>query len=197
MKLTLKITKRVIQIIACSVMLLNWEMRADIYIPGNIVQNNDFGYWPTGLGPADWTWTVNVGAGGYGGEIYGTVSQELPTIAGQEYILQFAMAGNPNTSASETLNIYWGNDLVGSTTWYPNGQGYQNLGWDEFQFTVEASMSPSLLTFENANSYATGQIPFLNAVGVVPIPEPSTVVLSGLSACILIQWSCRKGRRVF
>ena len=161
---------------------------------GNLVQNGDFGDWPTGLGPADWTWTVGVGAFQYGGEIYGTVSQQLTTVPGQTYQLQFSMAGNPNYSAQETLNIYWENSLVGSNTWYPNGHGYSNLGYIEVSYAVVATMPISLLTFENANSGAPGAIPFLEHVSV-EIPEPSTLVLASLGTCILVGWAgCKKSK---
>lgn len=186
-----KTLSRIIQMFACCTVLLSWSARGAVYVPGNIVQNGDFGYWPTGMGPANWTWTENIGAMGFG-LIYGTVSQQLPTIPGQAYHLKFSMAGNPNTSAPETFNVYWENHLLGSTTWYPNGQGYQNLGWIEGSYSMVATTSPSLLTFENANSYTTGQIPFLTDVIVVPIPEPSTLGLLGFGACILARWSGRK-----
>jgi hypothetical protein len=179
-----------------SIVLLNRPARAVFFIPGNIVQNNDFSYWPTGLGPADWTYTVNIGVFQYGGLIYGSVSQELTTIPGQTYQLQFATAGNPNDPAPETLDVYWENNLLGSTTWYPDGPGYANFQYIEGSFTMQATTSTSLLTFVNAGSYTTGAIAILTDIGVVPTPEPSIFVLAGMGAYTLIGLGRHKNTRV-
>jgi hypothetical protein len=191
-----KPVRRILQILACSIVLLSWSTRGEFNVASNIVQNGDFGYWPQccDRGPADWTWTVNIGAAGFG-MIFGTVSQQLPTIPGQAYHLQFSMGGNPDLSPPETLNVYWENNLIGSTAWYPNGPGHQNPEWIEGSYTVVATMFPSLLTFENTKPLITA--PFLTDVSVVAIPEPSTLMLVGLGACILTGLGSRKNVRVF
>jgi hypothetical protein len=146
---------------------------------GNLVQNGDFNE-----GLSVWGWTYNFGIlegvpyaaeGGDIGLVDGTLFQTLQTTPGQAYQLQFAMAGTPNDPATEVLDVLWGGQSIVNLSWYPAGHSYSSgLGWEWIDIAVTASTSSTVLSFDNPN---LGTNPFLDAVSVKAIPEPSTIWL--------------------
>jgi hypothetical protein len=104
---------------------------------------------------------------GIGGYLY----QDIPTTAGQTYELQFAMAGNANWPGLITMNTLWGGNTVNITTWNPTGHNVNNLGWIYVDMNVTANSSMTRLEFDNPGQI--NQQPFLDAVGLFAVPEPS------------------------
>ena len=140
----------------------------------NLVKNGGF---ENGL--IGWGWTYNValfsfsdpeGGDNYVG-VYGTLYQDLNTTPGQQYDVRFAMAGNFNLPQTAELDVQWG-----SLTWNPAGHSIYNLGWVWGDFDVTATSLTTRLTFKNPN-VGTQNIPLLDAVQVVAVPEPSSLWL--------------------
>ena len=152
---------------------------------GNIVENGGFEQ-----GDAGWGWTYNYGVwfgfpdaaeGGNFGEVDGTIYQDLAMTPGQQYQLQFALAGNSNISSSEVVNVLWGGNGIGNASWNPAGHNINSMGWVWSDFDVTASSFTTRLTF--ANPYVgdgSGRIDLVDAISVVAIPEPSRLLLLGL-----------------
>ena len=113
------------------------------------------------------------------GSIYAEVRtftyQDLATVPGQTYHLQFAMAGNFNWPAPITMQISWGNDLVATPTWNPAGHTINNLGWIYSDFELLATAPVTRLEFLNPGQI--NQSPMLDTVSVIPVPEPSPFAL--------------------
>jgi hypothetical protein len=122
------------------------------------------------------------------GQVFGTLFQSLPTTPGQTYQLQFAMAGNLNFPDSAVLDVLWGGASVGSISWSPAGNNRQNLGWVWTDFYVTALTSSTELAFDNPN-VGTENIPFLDAVTVEPVPEPSAASLLLLGSGALLYFA--------
>jgi hypothetical protein len=165
-----------------SAALIMYDLTASSQI--NIVNNGGFeGGWNNG--PVGWQWTYNVGLdegfssaaqGGSFAQVYGTLYQDLPTAPGHQYHIEFAMAGNYAVPQQAELDVQWGNTTVGSVTWDPAGHNVNNLGWVWGEFDVVATTTFTWLTFSNPN-VGTENIPDLDAVSVVAVPEPSSLSL--------------------
>ncbi len=156
----------------------------------SIVQNGSFEQGFTG-----WGYTYNFGiAAGFPdaadgrnwAEVYGTIFQNLPTTPGQQYDLRFALAGNFNISSPAVTDVLWGSANIGSVSWNPAGHNINNMGWVWTDFIVTASTSTTLLTFENPYvGDGSGRIDRIDAVSVVAVPEPSSLLLLGLGVIAL------------
>jgi len=112
-----------------------------------------------------------------------SVSQTVTTTLGKSYLLSFFMAaeiyGGP---ATRTMNVLWDNAIVGSPSFQYTGQGPTSMGWAQFNFTVTGTGSDTL-KFQSTTSGPYG--PALDAVSLVPTPEPSTTALAA-AAVIMI-----------
>lgn len=146
----------------------------------NLVQNGSFESSPPSLSP--WVGTAGLALGfpdAADGRNYATITgylyQEIPTISGQAYQLQFAMAGNFNWPAPITMTTFWGGNMVASTTWNPAGHSVTNLGWIDVDITVVATDFTTHLEFDNPG--ANLQNPYLDAVSLVAVPEPTCASL--------------------
>ena len=152
-------------------------------------------------GGLDWGWTYNIGiawnfpdaAEGHNYCIaYGTIFQDLPTTAGQEYHLQFALAGNFNTGSPAVVNVLWGDNNIGSASWNPGGHSVNDLGWVWSDFYVTASSSTTLLTFSDPFvGDGSQRVDLLDAISVVPVPEPSLLPLIGFGVLAMFTWGRR------
>jgi Protein of unknown function (DUF642) len=161
-------------------------------LPGNIVQNGGFEQ-----GGVGWGWTYNFGLwygfpdaaeGGNYGEVDGTIYQDLATTAGQQYHLQFALAGNFNISSPTTVNVLWGGATVGAVSWSPAGHTVNNLGWVWTDLNLAANSSTTRLTFANPFvGDGSGRIDLVDAISVVAIPELSNLVFLALLSFVALK----------
>jgi len=152
----------------------------------NIVQNGSFDVGWENNSIIDWGYTYNEGldegcpdadADGCYAEVYGTLFQDLQTVPGQTYQLQFALSG---ISVPSTLDVLWGGESIGSVSWSPAGHNADNMGWVWFDFDVTASSSSTQLAFDNPFlADGSGRIPDLDAVTVEAVPEPESLWLLG------------------
>ncbi len=151
----------------------------------NIVFNGGFEQ-----GGAGWGWTYNLGIasgfpdaaeGGNWADVYGTIYQDLPTLPGQRYHMQFALAGNFNISTPTVVNVLWDGVRVGNATWNPAGHNINNMGWVWSDFDLVAVDPSTRLTFDNPYvGDGSGRIARIDAISVTVVPEPSGLLFFGL-----------------
>jgi choice-of-anchor C domain-containing protein len=108
----------------------------------------------------------------------GGVQQTFATVAGQEYKVTFALAGNPDGSPADKTLI---TTTVGGVNSFnfnvvTAGSTHANMEWTTESFDFTAIASSTLLSFVST----TGDSPYgpaLDAVDVECVPEPSSMAL--------------------
>jgi choice-of-anchor C domain-containing protein len=114
----------------------------------------------------------------------GGIAQSFSTVAGQQYMVTFDMAGNLlNIPIIKTLTV----SAAGQSqnfSFNTTGHTTSNMGWANDSWTFTATGSTTTLEFDTADSPATGWGPALDNVSVTAfgstVPEPSTSVLIGI-----------------
>ncbi len=107
----------------------------------------------------------------------GSVAQTFATVAGQGYLVSFALAGNPDGApALKTISV----DVGGPATLYSfnvTGHTTTSMGWITQTFAFVASSASTTLTFSSPIQGAFG--PALDNVTIADaaIPEPSSAGL--------------------
>lgn len=155
-----------------------WSLLTGSTGSGIEVQNNVAG------SPFDGSQFVELDSDGVTG-----IYQDLNTIVGQTYTLEFAFSARPGV-AQNILNVNWGDDSV--TTLTANGTGLSNTNWQTFTYTVVATSSITRLSFDNLNELSDSLGTYIDNVSVTAttIPEPSTV---GASLAVLgFVWSMKR-----
>jgi hypothetical protein len=154
--------------------------------PGNIVQNWTFQNYDL----SDW-----VGLQGVAGDplapnghfgLSGDVYQDLTTIPGQQYSLDFWLAADLYFAPSVTIAVNLNEQTLLSFTtppytYDPQVNRSDQMRWAEYTSTFTASASTTRLEFVG-NVYDFG----FTAVSVVPVPEPTsmTLLFAGLATII-------------
>lgn len=142
--------------------------------PGdNLVINGDFetppgfGYYSAGQSFSGWTVdygdvevvTTLTWAGVLGnqsidldGNRSGGISQTLTTSVGQNYVLSFEMAGNPDTACPDpgmikTMEVWWAGVLLDTVTFDVTGHTGSDLGWAYHEYSVTATDASTQLKF--------------------------------------------------
>jgi len=94
-----------------------------------------FGSWTLESGSFDVVRTIWTAADGaqsldLSGAGAGTIYQDLPTVAGRQYVLTFQMAGNftPNPTV-KSMEIFWDGASLGIFTFDVTGRSATNMGW--------------------------------------------------------------------
>ena len=115
----------------------------------------------------------------------GTLSQAFSTLSGNTYSLQFAYANNYNPPSSLTadVTVTGVSSTLLSTSVTHGSSTAGNLNWTTFNETFTADGSLATLTFASQNSGNGGV--FLDAVSIMPVPEPSTEAIFLVGAAIL------------
>jgi choice-of-anchor C domain-containing protein len=107
----------------------------------------------------------------------GAISQLVPTISGQQYLLTFAMAGNTDGPPLpvKRLRVYWGGVDQGLFTFDTTGQSRPDMGWEDRSLLVTGSGS-DLLEFRSVDEGPYG--PALDNVRLTAVaPEPGSMAL--------------------
>jgi len=130
------------------------------------------------------------------GIISGLLYQDVATAPGQSYLLTFYVAGwapNGPLPVIHNLAVDWGTQRVGVTSFDSTGRTFQNMGWVQETFQVQSSGALTRLAFSNPNSISNPNVPLLDAVQLVPIPEPASWVLLGLAGATVVarKWRLR------
>ena len=136
------------------------------------------GPWTVGGGGVDWItgyWQPAEGDGSVdlSGNADGSVSTILSTVVGQDYTVNFYMAGNPDGAPTiKTLDLQAGN-LDETFNFDVTGNSLGSMGWvlETAVFTATGTQT-TLLTFTSQAGTAYG--PALDGVTVTTVPEPAT-----------------------
>ena len=108
------------------------------------------------------------------------IRQTFDTEVGRTYIVDFALAGNPDgTPTTKTLNVFSGAFIQGYT-FSTVGATRADMNWVYKSFTFKATSTSSVLTFQSTTpSVFFG--PVIDDVSV-RAPEPMTLALFGTGA---------------
>ena len=100
------------------------------------------------------------------GSYQGGVSQTFATLAGQQYVVQFDLAGNPDAGL-QNLAV----TAAGTTQNYSintAGRTLAAMGYTAQQFMFTATGATSTLTFSSADGAGDFQGPVIDNVAVIP-----------------------------
>ncbi len=123
-----------------------------------------------------------------GGLGAGSVSQTFDTVNGQQYLLTFDMAGNPdNNDPLFTLNASVGDLNQDFSFINPfNNDPHSNMGWQGRSALFTATGASSTITFTSLvppGAYG----PALDNVQMQAVPEPCSMIALGLGAVGLLR----------
>ena len=100
-------------------------------------------------------------------------SQSIATSIGQQYLVSFWMAGNPDgTPNIKTVDVSFGSSGAQIFKFDDTGFSKTNMGWKLESFLYTATGTLSDLSFQSATQGAYG--PALDDVSVTAVPEAST-----------------------
>ncbi|MCX7799373.1 MAG: choice-of-anchor C family protein [Fimbriimonadales bacterium] len=112
----------------------------------------------------------------------GSISQTISTVAGQQYLLSFWLAANPDlpnsTPSTKVAIVSAGNVINQNFSTPPRSSGIPNMNWGQYSLAFTALGSSTTITFASGESNAVG--PALDNVSVEAVPEPTTLALAGL-----------------
>ncbi len=154
-----------------------WQPQSQIY-PGNdscgveLGNHNNAAYGsvpPDATGDAQWAELASNCVDG--------VAQDVPTVAGGQYILSFqfmARPTDPSPATQDTMSVEWnGSYLAGSSQ---TGSGLTGgAAWQTYQYPITATGSSTTLEFDDTNPVATDSVgDFLANVTLVPLAAVNT-----------------------
>src|SRR5688572_16530500 len=124
------------------------------------VGNTSINAWDIDAGTIDWIqgYWQSADGDGYSVDLNGnspaSISQSISTLAGQSYILRFAMSGNPDNFRGETRVAVIGADgTIGSATYTLTAANTRaNMLWAEQTFGFTATDSSTIISFTSGNT---------------------------------------------
>lgn len=131
----------------------------------------------------------------------GSLRQVISTDIGQQYLLSFALSGNPQrifetgeptgtvslaVSADGTLGTFFFDVLPTQTV--------ANMNWVEKTLKFSATSITTQIAFQSTTASNCCYGPVLDNVSVVPVPEPSAVTLIGMAVLSLFGFRRMRGR---
>ncbi len=112
----------------------------------------------------------------------GSISQTIATSVGQQYLLGFWLAANPDlpssTPATKVAIVSAGNVINQTFTTPPRGTR-TNMNWGYYSLVFTAQATSTTILFQSGENNAVG--PALDNVSVEAVPEPATLALAGLA----------------
>jgi choice-of-anchor C domain-containing protein len=151
--------------------------------------STDINDWTVTSGSIDYTngtWQASDGGfsldlSGYVGDA-GSIAQTFSTTQGNQYLVSFDLAGNPNPPPTvKTLRLSAG-DSSQDFTFDVTGKNYTNMGWSPQTFSFVASGDSTTLSFASLDNSGAG--PALDNVVVTAVPW-ETDALSVVGSTIL------------
>lgn len=143
--------------------------------PGNIVLNPTFSdtwnHWSGNIQAALQRWPTMPNDNAL---LLTEVYQDLPTLAGQQYALDFYMAADLYFAPSVTVNVNLGGltlETIVTPPYAYNNQTnrYEQVHWQEVRGVFTAADTTTRLEFVDLNTYDF----LLASVSVVTVPEPT------------------------
>lgn len=123
------------------------------------------------------------------------IFQDLQTVVGQTYNLQFAFSPRPGVLDNK-LSVRWGDVLLDPIS--ASGVGLTNTQWQVFNYELLATSAITRLSFDNRLETLNGLGTYLDAVSVTAIttvPEPNSL-LGILAICAAGTTTLLKRKRV-
>lgn len=121
------------------------------------------GYWQ----PAAGVRSIDLNGAGQGG-----IRQTFDTVAGQSYLVTFALSGNPEGGPTvKTVLTTASGGATQTSTFDTTGLSRANMGWRSYSYSFTAGGAMTTLSFASADAGAYG--PALDSVNVSAIPEPA------------------------
>lgn len=164
----------------------------DTSITGWSVTGNGIDWIGTYWMAANGTYSLDLSAGAAGG-----IEQTFDTVAGHDYSVTFALAGNG--AGGSTVKMVQVQATGGTQTTYSfdtTGTSYSAMGWTTQTYSFTATGPSTTLSFTSLENSAYG--PALDNVAVtdvtpVPTPALSTWALLGLAGLLgLVAWRLRR-----
>ncbi|HVM61703.1 MAG TPA: choice-of-anchor C family protein [Verrucomicrobiae bacterium] len=141
------------------------------WITGWVVINGQIDYDP-GWQAADGLASLDLnGSPGVGG-----VEQTFATVPSQQYLVTFALAGNPDSQKVYTMSTQAAGQ-TGNFSFNSTGHTSTSMGWVTDSWTFTANASSTTLELYSTTTSTPYDGPALDNVIVTAIPEPSTVAL--------------------
>ena len=113
------------------------------------------------------------------GDVPGAISQSFSTIAGREYVVQFALSGNWSGAAVKRLLLTAGDESAEFSVAIA-GFSAQNMNWSNQSFSFIADSSATEITFASLNTNRWGAAVDDIRVTLVPAPAAGLALLGGL-----------------
>lgn len=174
-------------------------------ITGWTVTSGNVDYIGTYWTAADGTRSVDLNGTGTGRT--GTIAQTFDTVAGHRYVVQFALAGNPDTRAAnmtKTMRVQATGSASADYTFNATGHTLTAMGWTDQIYAFTATGTSTTLTFASLMDTEYG--PVIDNIRVddvtvtavdatitpVPVPTVSTWMLALLSGGILLLGLARR-----
>ena len=103
-------------------------------------------------------------------ELPGTIQQDVATTSGKNYLIRFSAAGNPepdDIANPKVMNVFWNDRKIATLKLSARGHDFDNVGWQIYEFEVQATGPTSRLKFQSLTNTPCG--PVLDDVSVTPL----------------------------
>ena len=133
--------------------------------------------------------------GGSPGEIY----QDLTTVVGKKYKIQFDLAGNPFPDGVDPgayikhLDLSWGGSFLSSYAFDTLGHGPHSMGWETITAFATATSTSSRLDFKSTSGSVSG--PALDNVHVDAVTPEGSSLLSLCGGLVAAGFAALRRRR--
>lgn len=142
-------------------------------------------YWQA----ADGSYSLDM-SGGSAGSIWQTIGG---LVAGEHYILSFALAGNPDQGSVKSLTAEVG-ATSGTYTFDSTGKSHGAMGWTTETLAFTATGSTELLRFTSNTNTAYGPALDNVSVALAPVPLPAGAAAMGGAFGLLALLRRRRAR---
>jgi hypothetical protein len=126
------------------------------------------GYWPAFAGNDSLDMSGATGAAG-------VIEQSVPTVPGQQYNLSFEYGDNPGGSGASMGISATGNGVLLSDNVTHNSSDYVDMNYQLYSSNFVANSIATTIQFTSATNSGYGIV--VDAVSVVPVPEPASFAL--------------------
>jgi len=158
------------------------------YLVNGVVNASTFG---DGSG-TNWVHSGTDGAAfGEAGKL-ASISQSLPTLPGQSYLLSFWL-NNLYFSAPNQLVVNWNTNSTGTNTVFNQINVPAITTWTNMLFVVTAATTNSVLQFGLENVYSNGCYFGLDDISVQPAPAPTFRTVGATNNLIRFTWNSLAG----